>query len=87
MLYTPPVTLWELVIPEVDSLTFLEGVDEGRTSDWSEVVTRYPYRKVGMDHLLSMEKDLLYVSNYLNNILLSFERLFSQTEFFSEIVL
>ena len=56
MLYTPPVTLWELVIPEVDSLTFLEGVDEGRISDWSEVVTRYPYRKVGMDHLLSMEK-------------------------------
>jgi len=40
-----------------------------------------------MDHLLSMEKDLLYVSNYLNNILLSFERSFSQTEFFSEIVL
>ena len=55
-MYTPPVTLWELVIPEVDSLTFLEGVDEGRISDWSEVVTRYPYRKVGMDHLLSMEK-------------------------------
>ena len=54
-MYTPPVTLWELVIPEVDSLTFLEGVDEGRISDWSEVVTRYPYRKVGMDHLLSME--------------------------------
>ena len=21
-------------------------------SDWGEVVTRYPYRKVGMDHLL-----------------------------------
>ena len=79
MLYTPPVTLWELVIPEVDSLTFLEGVDEGRISDWSEVVTRYPYRKVGMDHLLSMEKDLsYYVSWLINNILLSFERLFSQ---------
>ncbi|WP_309480038.1 transposase, partial [Brevibacillus agri] len=26
------------------------GVD-----DWGEVVTRYPYRKVRMDHLLSME--------------------------------
>ena len=25
--------------------------------DWGEVVTRYPYRKVGMDHLLSMEKE------------------------------
>ena len=58
MLYTPPVTLWEFVIPEVGSLTFLEGADEGRTSDWSEVVTRYPYGNVGMDHLLSMEKDL-----------------------------
>ena len=57
MLYTPPVTLWEFVIPEVGSLTFQEGANEGRTSDWSEVVTRYPYRKVGMDHLLSMEKD------------------------------
>ena len=68
MLYTPPVTLWELVIPEVDSLTFLEGVDEGRTSDWGEVVTRYPYGNVGMDHLLSMEKD------YYSNIVLSYKR-------------
>ena len=60
MLYTPPVTLWEFVIPEVDSLTFSEeGVDEGRTGNWSEVVTRYPYQKVGMDHLLSMEKDYI----------------------------
>ena len=24
-------------------------------SDWGEVVTRYPYRKVRMDHLLSKE--------------------------------
>ena len=30
-------------------------VVEGRTDDWGKVVTRYPYRKVGMDHLLSME--------------------------------
>ena len=35
----------------------MEGVGEGRTGDWSEVVTRYPYGNVGMDHLLSMEKD------------------------------
>ena len=34
----------------------LEGAGEGRTGDWSEVVTRYPYGNVGMDHLLSMEK-------------------------------
>ena len=56
MLYTPPVTPWESVIPEVDSLTCLqEGVVQGRTGDWGEVVTRYPYENVGMDHLLSME--------------------------------
>ena len=77
MLYTPPVTLWESVIPEVGSLTFMEGAGEGRTGDWSEVVTRYPYRKVGMDHLLSMEKDENEFLS-LSNILLSFERLFSQ---------
>ena len=56
MLYTPPVTPWESVIPEVGSLTFKEGAGEGRTGDWGEVVTRYPYENVGMDHLLSMEK-------------------------------
>ena len=42
----------------------MEGAGEGRTSDWSEVVTRYPYRKVGMDHLLSMEKEKNDVSNF-----------------------
>ena len=67
MLYTPPVTPWESVIPEGGSLTCLqEGANEGRTSDGSEVVTRYPYRKVGMDHLLSMEKDLIIYITYLN---------------------
>ena len=57
VLYTPPVTPWESVIHEAGSLTFKEGAIEGRIGDWGEVVTRYPYRKVGMDHLLSMEKD------------------------------
>ena len=57
MLYTPPVTPWESVIPEVGSLTFKEGAGEGRTGDWGEVVTRYPYENVGMDHLLSKEKE------------------------------
>jgi hypothetical protein len=56
-LYTPPVTPWESIIPEVGSLTFKEGAIEGRIGDWGEVVTRYPYRKVGMDHLLSKEKN------------------------------
>ena len=44
-------------MPEVGSLTFKEGAIEGRIGDWGEVVTRYPYRKVGMDHLLSKEKN------------------------------
>ena len=56
-MYTPPVTPWESIIPDVGSLTFKEGAIEGRIGDWGEVVTRYPYRKVGMDHLLSMEKE------------------------------
>ena len=33
----------------------MEGAAQGRTGDWGEVVTRYPYGNVGMDHLLSME--------------------------------
>ena len=35
----------------------MEGVAKGRIGDWGEVVTRYPYENVGMDHLLSMEKE------------------------------
>ena len=55
-MYTPPVTPWEFVIPEVGSQTiYLDGAVQGRTDDWGEVVTRYPYENVGMDHLLSME--------------------------------
>ena len=34
----------------------LEAVVEGETNNWGEVVTRYPYGNVGMDHLLSKEK-------------------------------
>ena len=78
MLYTPPVTPWELVIPEAGSLTCLqEGAIEGRISDWGEVVTRYPYGNVGMDHLLSMEKDYKLIRVILAKVmmvLLSFER-------------
>ena len=36
-----------------------DGGAEGRTGDWGEVVTRYPYENVGMDHLLSMEYNLI----------------------------
>ena len=37
----------------------LEGAVEGRTDDWGQVVTRYPYENVGMDHLLSKEKRMI----------------------------
>lgn len=33
--------------------------------NWGEVVTRYPYRKVGMDHLLSKEFQDRQVLNIL----------------------
>ena len=49
----------------------MEGATKGRIGDWGEVVTRYPYENVGMDHLLSMEKE---IKTLLKNILLSFER-------------
>ena len=49
----------------------MEGVAKGRIGDWGEVVTSYPYENVGMDHLLSMEKEL---RTLLINVLLSFER-------------
>ena len=32
-----------------------EGAVEGGVGDWGEVVTRWPYRKVRLDHLLSKE--------------------------------
>lgn len=37
----------------------MEGAVEGGIGDWDEVVTRYPYRKVRVDHLLS--KELYYL--------------------------
>ena len=36
-----------------------EGAVEGGIDDWGEVVTRYPYGNVGMDHLLSKEKGII----------------------------
>ena len=35
----------------------MEPAVEGGGDDWGEVVTRYPYGNVGMDHLLSKEKE------------------------------
>ena len=55
-MYTPPVTPWEFVTPEVCSLTLVEDAAEGGADNWGEVVTRHPYENVGMDHLLSKEK-------------------------------
>ena len=45
----------------------MEGAVEGRTSDWGQVVTRYPYENVGMDHLLSKEKDKIIHSDVVFN--------------------
>ena len=42
-------------MPEVVTPTLVEEDVEGGADDWGEVVTRYPYRKVWMDHLLSKE--------------------------------
>ena len=38
----------------------LEASVEGEINNWGEVVTRYPYRKVRLDHLLSKENYLLF---------------------------
>ena len=40
VLYTPPVTPWELGAPEVSYLTLAEEAAEGEINDWGEVVTR-----------------------------------------------
>ena len=45
-------------MPEVSDPTYKEGAAEGRTSNWGEVVTRSPYRKVRLDHLLSKEEEV-----------------------------
>ena len=44
----------------------------------------HPYENVGMDHLLSMEKEIYEQKNGATNInvLLSFERVFSFNKFF-----
>ena len=60
-MYTPPVTPREFVTPEDGGLTFKEGAGHGGTDDWGEGVTREPYRKVRLDHLLSKDKE--YVGN------------------------
>ena len=71
-----------------------DGAAEGRTGDWGEVVTRYHYRKVGMYHLLAMEKNLIelitkkiLVTKIFLNVLLSFERSFLINETLKKIVL
>ena len=35
-----------------------EGAAEGGIDNWGEVVTRYPYRTVRLDHLLSKEEEV-----------------------------
>ena len=59
----------------------MEGGAKGRIGDWGEVVTRYPYENVGMDHLLSKEKGLNtenqvnFILVFSHSVLFSFERL------------
>ena len=52
-----------------------EGAVEGRADDWGQVVTRYPYENVGMDHLLSKEQDV-QVSTFKGSVsfLFGFQR-------------
>ena len=52
----------------------MEGAVEGGIDDWGEVVTRYPYGNVGMDHLLSKEQKLKSKTKIPDkSILFSFE--------------
>ena len=51
----------------------MEGAVEGGIDDWGEVVTRYPYGNVGMDHLLSKEHKLKSKKIPDKSILFSFE--------------
>ena len=53
-MYTPPVTPPESSAPEAAR----EGGAEGVEGKGGEVVTRYPYENVRMDHLLSRENNL-----------------------------
>ena len=39
-------------------LVMREGAAEGGAGNWGEVVTRQPYRKVRLDHLLSREEEV-----------------------------
>ena len=63
-MYTPPVTPWKLATPEAVTPTLVEEDVEGGADDWGEVVTRYPYRKVRMDHLLTGRQTMILMSEY-----------------------
>ena len=57
-MYTPPVTPPESSAPEAAGRTPQGGGGvEGVEGEGGEVVTRYPYGNVGMDLLLSKEKE------------------------------
>ena len=43
-------------MPEVSDSTLKERAAEGGIDNWGEVVTRQPYRKVRLDHLLSKDR-------------------------------
>ena len=56
----------------------MEATAHGSDSDWGEVVTRYPYGNVGMDHLLSKEYKIPKYLDLNKFVLLGFERSLSQ---------
>ena len=66
-LYTPPVTPPESSAPEVAGPTVKGGGAEGVEGEGGEVVTREPYRKVRLDHLLSREINLLERKHFNSN--------------------
>ena len=58
----------------------------GRGDDWGEVVTRYPYRKVGMDYLLKEITtifNVVFKSRFLDKFYISY---FSQQFPLGEII-
>ena len=64
-MYTPPVTPWKLVPPEVVDLTNkMEESAYGVTSNYGEVVTRYPYWKVWIGIPPFKDKRLFALANF-----------------------
>ena len=64
-------------MPEVGSLTFMEGADEGRIGDWSEVVQGIPTGRWGWITSFLWRKKKTYLT-YEDNVCLVLRDHFSQ---------